>query len=631
MAKEYENVVRRVIDQVEEAGGFCVNVHGSGFTKSGVSDILALIDGTMLSIEAKAAGGRPSARQFEKGLEIVQSGGIFVIAYEDFDLSAVLDGSVPTWVAHNDGAWAFKRWPKGTSSTTRVLWSDDQKDDVELSYGEQMALQRVEAKANNRKPTPEKVRRAKVSEPNFYPMDSYDGGPLGWTIHWDQNAEISGYLVENLQRGRQKILRLPTGTGKTVQAVRTVGQLQEKLGRQLQPIFLAPRKVIEQRNWEKTITSWNIDHPENQIRPLMIETYDRFARCFHQPDDQAGTRRNLKKVRELMGRSGVVVCDEFHNLKRSTSKRSKAYAKFKDVFKLGVTATPFTNDPVADMISYLVYDGLYSSKTNFEKESGLDNLKDQYGGYMVYDKKSGLIDTYRWPYYDQMMREISHVVYSPEIDMSDVTMPEVTHKVVYIDQDPVLDHNIKSLVAAKRDGFFETPSDFTLSAIATVGQSDKRLDELVSILQAPETRQPLIFYWHDSVKDAILQRLASEGIEYQLISGSTRLDDVDLGADIPTLIQYQSGSEGIEIPYSNTSIFYQHSLAYVKHIQAVGRNVRRGHDHSVTHYTLVSPVVTDLMAFHRVQSMGDIDDQLMDHIAEAQEIFVETGELPDGL
>lgn len=631
MAQEYNNVVQRVVRQIEDAGGFCVNIHGSGYSKSGVSDILALIDGTMFAIEAKASGGRPTAKQFDRGLEVAQAGGIFVIAFEDFDLNAILDNTVPVWTAQVNGAWAYKRWPK-TSVTTRVIWSDEPAEEVELSYGEMMALKRTETKLANRTSASSKApRTVKASALNLYPMDSYTGGPLKWTIHWDQNKDISTYLADHLRRGRQTILRLPTGTGKTVQAVRTVGQLQEKLGYQLEPIFLAPRKVIEQQNWEQTITSWNIDHPENQIRPLMIETYDKFARCFHAPSDRSGVQKNLKTVKDAMGRKGIIVCDEFHNLKRSSSKRSKAYAKFKDAYKLGVTATPFTNDPIADMTTYLVYDGLYSSKTNFEKESGLNDLKDQYGRYMIYDKKTGLIDKHRWPYYDQMMREIGNVVYSPDIDMSDVTMPEVTHTAVYLDPDPVLDHNIKSLVAAKREGFFETPGDFTLSAIATVGQSETRLNELVSIIQKPDTLQPLVFYWHDAVKDAMIERFEKEGISYQLISGSTKLSDVDLSADIPILIQYQSGSEGIEIPHSNTSIFYQHSLAYVKHVQAVGRNVRRGHDHSVTHYTLVSPVVTDLMAFHRVQSMGDIDEQLMDHIAEVQEKFVETGELPDGL
>lgn len=59
---------------------------GSKFTKEGIPDILACIDGTFYGMELKGTDGTPSVLQLKKLADIRKAGGIGVLLYpEDFD------------------------------------------------------------------------------------------------------------------------------------------------------------------------------------------------------------------------------------------------------------------------------------------------------------------------------------------------------------------------------------------------------------------------------------------------------------------------------------------------------------------------------------------------------------------
>ena len=58
-------------------------------------------------------------------------------------------------------------------------------------------------------------------------------------------------------------------------------------------------------------------------------------------------------LRELTFK-GIVVIDEVHGFKNPVSKRSKQLQKLGELHKIGVTATPLTNNRILDMSSYLI-------------------------------------------------------------------------------------------------------------------------------------------------------------------------------------------------------------------------------------------------------------------------------------
>ena len=67
-------------------------------SRNGVPDIVTVDSaGRFLAIEVKTVGQKPTVNQLRRAAEILRSGGRYVVAYPDFDLSEVDSGGVPAW------------------------------------------------------------------------------------------------------------------------------------------------------------------------------------------------------------------------------------------------------------------------------------------------------------------------------------------------------------------------------------------------------------------------------------------------------------------------------------------------------------------------------------------------------
>ena len=66
------------------------NLHGTMFSKNGSPDFITMDrSGIYLGIEAKAPKKSPAINQWRKAIEILLSGGRYVVAQEDFDLDLI--------------------------------------------------------------------------------------------------------------------------------------------------------------------------------------------------------------------------------------------------------------------------------------------------------------------------------------------------------------------------------------------------------------------------------------------------------------------------------------------------------------------------------------------------------------
>lgn len=83
-----------VVDYVEKClayeDRYFVNVHGNRMTANGTPDIITCdSSGKLLCIEVKAPNQSPEATQWLRAIEVVYSGGRYVIAQDDFDLDLI--------------------------------------------------------------------------------------------------------------------------------------------------------------------------------------------------------------------------------------------------------------------------------------------------------------------------------------------------------------------------------------------------------------------------------------------------------------------------------------------------------------------------------------------------------------
>lgn len=94
-----EVVVRLIEKQLASKSRLYNNLHGTMFSKNGSPDFITMdTTGRYLGIEAKAPKKTPYTNQWRRAIEILLSGGRYIVAQEDFDLNAVDSGTLSSTV-----------------------------------------------------------------------------------------------------------------------------------------------------------------------------------------------------------------------------------------------------------------------------------------------------------------------------------------------------------------------------------------------------------------------------------------------------------------------------------------------------------------------------------------------------
>ena len=76
--KTFENKVKKFL---ESQGAWYVKFFANSYTKSGIPDILACINGYFVGIEVKAQNGKPSELQLYNVRKIREAGGFAMVLY----------------------------------------------------------------------------------------------------------------------------------------------------------------------------------------------------------------------------------------------------------------------------------------------------------------------------------------------------------------------------------------------------------------------------------------------------------------------------------------------------------------------------------------------------------------------
>ena len=76
--KTFENKIKKFL---ESEGAYFVKFFANSYTKSGVPDILACVNGYFVGVEVKAQNGKPSELQLYNVDKIRESGGFAMILY----------------------------------------------------------------------------------------------------------------------------------------------------------------------------------------------------------------------------------------------------------------------------------------------------------------------------------------------------------------------------------------------------------------------------------------------------------------------------------------------------------------------------------------------------------------------
>ena len=484
-----------------------------------------------------------------------------------------------------------------------------------------------------------KPKSTKKSAPNvtWWPLDDPKMMKKVQPMHIDWNDhstnEHANYLVAqflkmsfyggNDLKMTGQMLVMPTGAGKTAVAVATAGKLQKALNKKLTLIVTAPAQAISGKGFLATILSWNEAFPDNNLNVLTVTSIDKFASALDHPKT---TKAILKEVAE----NGFLIMDEAHKYKSPTSKRSKKMHKLKFLPKLMISATPIGNDVIMDKCSYLIHANFYNSKSNFMDVSNLYSWVNERGMLLVYNE-DGSVRKQAWPYYYTMQDEWAKVLYRPKVDVSTLGMPYLHTEIIQLPENEQLKADMYSLLKAYNNRMFDSFIDFWMEYVVRLCQDEQRVQALLDILNKPETKQPIIFYWNTEVREFLVERLQKEGFRPRIVAANFKYEDIDQHSNEPILVQYQSGAEAIELKQSNTTVFYQNQTSYITLFQARGRNVRRGMNHDVTHYHIIADEPTDMKVFEKAFNRQRIAEEDLEEASQLAKDYKMNEELLEEL
>lgn len=87
-----ELIVSRIENELNQAMRYFQNTHGTMFSKNGAPDFVTLDkNGRFVGIEAKAPNKSPYINQWRRCIEILLSGGRYIVAQDDFTLENMDD------------------------------------------------------------------------------------------------------------------------------------------------------------------------------------------------------------------------------------------------------------------------------------------------------------------------------------------------------------------------------------------------------------------------------------------------------------------------------------------------------------------------------------------------------------
>ena len=447
-----------------------------------------------------------------------------------------------------------------------------------------------------------------------------------------RNIAISLYKRMTENNYKYQTLTLFTGFGKTAISVATAGLFAVRFKQDINVFIVAPRTKLDDGSWEYTINEYNkiAKYKLNILdksTPQGLDIANKNDRLLKRdikamPEKKRNKLKFLKEWKEATNETPTVfLIDEVQMFKNPTTNRSKALKKLMtNGIGLGITATPMSNGLLEDGVSYLIFNGFYDSKNQFEKQHIPRGMYDEYYKPDVYTKDHE-IDPNRFIDLPLFEDRIKQTVYAPEIPV-DFEMPNTeTHTVSY-DLAPQTIYNMKKIHLDYKQRRYDSYMGYLSDLRRAIGGDLNHARQLAKIILANPGRQPLIFYNTNAELEAIQYALQQIHVDYKTINGhpdSDKVQDIDHSfKNQAIIIQYKAGGAGIEFKNSSLTIFYGLQYSWQDTEQAMGRNVRRGmsSDLTVDHLFLVATNPHDARVFESLERKETFTDNLLSTIAE---------------
>ena len=334
-----------------------------------------------------------------------------------------------------------------------------------------------------------------------------------------------------------------------------------------------------------------------------------------------------------------VICDESHRIKTPSSKACRFLSRLSSKVKHRyiMSGTPVSEAPtdIYGQYKFLKPEVFGTNFGNFKSlYVNIDPVRSARCGFPVLDSKNpykNLDDLnkrmYSCAFYADSTVKLPPVVHiTKEVKLSSKAQnvyKELLKEGVYENSKGLVEtNNILTLYTRLQQllsGYLPMESlDFSKKFRLWFDKS--KIEELETLIEDLPKTTPIVVFAKYRQDFKLIKRLCKkQGRRYGEISGSCNnykdwnSNKIDLIA-----VQYNSGSESIDLTRSQYCIYYSHTFSYGLYLQSLKRTHRPGQKGRVTYYHLVSVLDKGQTVDQRIQQAHEQKKNLVDYIMEME-------------
>lgn len=368
-------------------------------------------------------------------------------------------------------------------------------------------------------------------------------------------------------------------------------------------MIVCPKSVIPQwvecfEEWAKDYNVYNLTK-KKQLNEFMTSEQDH--KCGIINYESAWRKPELLKLKGF-----TLILDESQAIANPTSKQTKGITKLKFDNLILLSGTPCSNARYDKLYTQLKMLGLHMNKRSYE---------DRYCNFFEMEK-AGVkfrVLSKNNPY--KNVDELKSIMY----DLGCVFMK--TDEVLDLPQQRFIDVHIaksKYYKTFEKDGYVDCGEVEYISNgpaqdmlyMRQLCNSKEKLDMLKTLLESTNDRV-IIFYNFDIELKLLQQYISKLKRPMSFINGHEKnLDCYNNNDDSITLVQYQSGSAGVNLQLANKMIYYSPPIKSDFYEQSKKRIHRIGQESKCTYWKLITDNSIESNIYYMLDRKRDYTDEL---------------------
>lgn len=394
------------------------------------------------------------------------------------------------------------------------------------------------------------------------------------------------------------IMTADVGLGKSAMALKHY----ERYSKGNRLVIVAPASKVRSGDWQQDVRSWlpyMDDKGTAGAGPdYIVISYETFTKMAH--------RSKLLPTKDT-----VFVFDEIHYCKTPSSLRGKAFARVAQHVDqwIGLTATPMSNG-WHDLANYAIGDNYATTKTQFYRNHVVIVM--QRIGSRQFPKISGYYNLHKLhKWWDGISKPLSRE--------GNLDLPQFIDKVSTINL-PVKAYEEQKRLASERiaaDGEL-LDSHPKLMAALRKNLVASREDAIRNIFDKTD-ENIVIFYELNAERDLVKKILEDKQYGRRMLLEQNGHVKSLPSAEAPKptknavlLIQYKSGSAGLNLQYCSVTIFMSPTYSYQDYHQARGRTDRNGQTKTPIFYHLEVASKVDRAVWEALRAKRDFVEKSVD-------------------